>query len=93
MGTNTTIALNATAATVSTPGQCRTCSPHDPRVLRQTQAVIGVMLLASASASYFVDSAWLAIPAFIGVALLVAGATGVCPMALVLARMPWNRAA
>ncbi|MFO0831988.1 MAG: DUF2892 domain-containing protein [Phycisphaerales bacterium] len=59
--------------------------------MRQTQVVIGVMLLAGVALTWFVDRAWLGLPAFIGVALLFAGGSGVCPMAHVIARMPWNR--
>lgn len=69
----------------------RTESADSPGVLRQTQAMIGLVLLGGAAAAYFVDIAWLLAPAFVGVGLLVAGLTGVCPMALLIARLPWNR--
>lgn len=65
---------------------------HRPGVMRQTQALIGIVLLATLAASYFVNPAWGLVPALIGFGLLFAGASGVCPMASLIARMPWNRA-
>ncbi len=65
---------------------------HRPEVLRQTQALIGIVLLASVAASSFVSPVWGLVPAVIGLGLLFAGASGVCPMASLIARMPWNRA-
>ncbi len=64
---------------------------HSATVMRQTQAVIGIAILAGLGAGAFAHEAWLIVPAIVGVGLLVAGATGVCPMAMFLARMPWNR--
>ncbi|MCA9293970.1 MAG: DUF2892 domain-containing protein [Phycisphaerales bacterium] len=64
---------------------------HSQRVMRQTQAVMGVILLAGTAAAYFHSINWLIIPAFMGCGLLVAGGSGLCPMASLLARMPWNR--
>jgi hypothetical protein len=38
-------------------------------------------------------SRWFAVvPLFLGCGLLFAGVTGTCGMAILLARMPWNRA-
>lgn len=62
-------------------------------VMRQTQALIGVMLLASAAATYFVDVAFVGVAAFMGCGLLLAAIRGNCPMASVIARLPWNRGA
>lgn len=61
-------------------------------VMRQTQGTIGVVILAGLAAGYFVGSAWLVVPAIVGGGLLMSGFTGVCPMASLIARMPWNRA-
>ena len=65
--------------------------PHSNPVLRQTQGVIGTVLLASVALAYLVSPAWLVLPGIVGVGLLAAGVTGVCPMALLVARLPWNR--
>jgi hypothetical protein len=67
--------------------------PHSNPVLRQTQALIGTVILAGVALAYLVHVAWLVLPAIVGVGLLAAGVTGVCPMALLIARLPWNRAA
>lgn len=68
-------------------------APHSKSVMRQTQALIGVVLLSGVAAAYFVSMAWVAVPVVVGVGLLFAGASGVCPMASLIARMPWNKAA
>lgn len=68
-------------------------APHSNAVMRQTQALIGTVLLASAAAAYFVHIAWLIIPTIIGCGLIFAGTSGLCPMASLVARMPWNRSA
>lgn len=66
---------------------------HSQSVMRQTQAVIGTVLLAAAAATYFVNVAFVAVAAFMGCGLLLAAIRGNCPMASVIARMPWNRGA
>ena len=60
-------------------------------LLRQVQLVIG-SLAAAGSLLALTISAWFAIlPLFLGCGLIIAGATGTCGMASLLARMPWNR--
>lgn len=66
--------------------------PHSAAVMRQTQGLIGLVLLASTSAAYFAHPAFLILPAIIGTGLLVSGFSGVCPMAFAIARLPWNKA-
>lgn len=66
---------------------------HSQSVMRQTQAVIGTVILASSAATYFVNVAFVAVPAFMACGLLLAALRGNCPMASVLAKMPWNRGA
>jgi hypothetical protein len=46
---------------------------------------VGVLL------GFAVDPAWFGLAAFVGAGLLVAGITGWCGMARLLAVMPWNR--
>lgn len=81
------------AASASDRVPSRTASAESPAVLRQTQGLIGLVIVGGAAAAYFVNIAWLIAPAFVGVGLLVAALTGVCPMALLIARLPWNRTA
>ncbi|MEY5032040.1 MAG: hypothetical protein RL354_1071 [Planctomycetota bacterium] len=60
-------------------------------VMQQTQLTIGVGVAAGTALGAFVNPWFLVIPAFMGCGLMVAGATGFCGLATVLAKMPWNR--
>jgi rhodanese-related sulfurtransferase len=57
---------------------------------RQVRFAAGALVLAGCALGLTVDSRWLALPVFVGLGLAVSAATDTCPMALVLARMPWN---
>jgi rhodanese-related sulfurtransferase len=61
-------------------------------LMRQVQIGAGSTTGVGTVLGVLVDPAWLIVPAFVGVGLTVAGATGVCGMARVLKLMPWNRA-
>jgi len=60
-------------------------------IMRQVQLIAGLCVLLSVLLSFQLDRriAWLA--AFIGAGLFLAGLTGFCPLAELLARMPWNK--
>ena len=59
--------------------------------MRQVQIVVG-FLSALGSLLALVVSTWFGlIPLLLGCGLLFAGLTGTCGMAILLARMPWNR--
>ena len=60
-------------------------------VMQQTQLTIGAGVAAGTALGAFVNPWFLVIPAFMGCGLMVAGATGFCGLATVLAKMPWNR--
>jgi rhodanese-related sulfurtransferase len=60
-------------------------------VLRQVQLTIGIGILSSLAMGYFVHSLFFALTAFFGAGLTVAGATGFCGLAELLALAPWNR--
>jgi rhodanese-related sulfurtransferase len=62
-------------------------------IMRQVQLVVGPGVLVSVLLSFWVDPriAWVA--AFFGAGLTFAGATGLCFLAELLAKMPWNKAA
>jgi rhodanese-related sulfurtransferase len=62
-------------------------------LMRQVQITIGVGVLAGVILSQTVHPAWVWLSAFFGAGLLFAGSTGWCGLALLLARMPWNRVA
>ena len=58
---------------------------------RQVRMVVGVGVLTGALLALFVNPAFVWLCAFFGAGLTFAGVTNWCGMALVLARMPWNR--
>ena len=60
-------------------------------IMRQVQIVVGSLSAVSAILALAVNSWFAAIPLFLGCGLLFAGITGTCGMAIMLAKMPWNR--
>jgi rhodanese-related sulfurtransferase len=58
---------------------------------RQVRIAAGALVFAGTLLGGFVHPAWLALPAFVGAGLVFAGITDTCGMAMVLAKMPWNR--
>lgn len=59
---------------------------------RQVRLLAGSLAAAGAAAALLIHPWWALLPLAIGGGLAVAGATDTCGMALVLARLPWNRA-
>ena len=62
-------------------------------MMRQVQIGAGSLILVGAFLGTWVHPAFWALSAFVGAGLLLAGVTGFCGMARVLALMPWNRPA
>jgi len=62
-------------------------------MMRQVQIGAGSLILIGAALGVWVNPGFWALSAFVGAGLLVAGVTGFCGMARVLAVMPWNRPA
>lgn len=60
-------------------------------LMRQVQMTAGGLILMGAALGVFVNPAFWGLSAFVGAGLFVAGATGFCGMARILAVMPWNR--
>ena len=58
---------------------------------RQVQLTIGTGVLLGSALGVLASPLFLIIPAFMGAGLIFAGASGTCGLALVMARMPWNR--
>lgn len=58
---------------------------------RQVMIVAGSCVLAGTLLGYFVHPAFLILSGFFGAGLTFAGLSGFCGLALVLAKMPWNR--
>ena len=60
-------------------------------IMRQVQLIAGLIVLTFTLLGAFVNPLYLIGSAFVGAGLTVAGTTGFCGMALLLAYMPWNR--
>lgn len=61
--------------------------------MRQTQLVIGMMVLAGLALGVLVSPWFLLLSAMPGAGLVMAGVTGFCPLMLMIARLPFNRRA
>lgn len=60
---------------------------------RQVQITAGLLVLSGILLGWLASAAWFALSAFVGAGLIVAGVSGTCGMARMLALMPWNRRA
>jgi rhodanese-related sulfurtransferase len=60
-------------------------------VMRQVQLVAGGMVALGTLLGASVSPWFLIVPAFFGIGLFIAGATGTCGLGTMLAAMPWNR--
>lgn len=58
---------------------------------RQVQLTIGIGILSGIVLGYTVHSHFFLFSGFFGLGLTFAGATGWCGLALLMAKMPWNR--
>jgi rhodanese-related sulfurtransferase len=61
-------------------------------VQRQVQIAAGSLVLTGVALGLLVHPAFLGLSAFVGAGLILAGVTGSCLMARLLALAPWNRA-
>ena len=59
--------------------------------MRQVQIVVGAVSAIGAGLALAVHPWFAVIPLIMGAGLLFAGLTGVCGLALALAKMPWNK--
>lgn len=59
---------------------------------RQMRVIAGLMVLIGVLGGFFIHPAWFGLSGFIGAGLMFSGITDACPMLMVLARMPWNKA-
>lgn len=58
---------------------------------RQVQLVIGLAVFIGTTLGYFYNPKFLLIPAFFGAGLIFAALSGTCALALLIAKMPWNK--
>jgi rhodanese-related sulfurtransferase len=61
-------------------------------LMRQVQITVGLIAAAGAALALAANPLFALIPLVMGCGLVFAGITGFCGMALLLAKMPWNRA-
>jgi rhodanese-related sulfurtransferase len=57
---------------------------------RQVRITAGLMVLIGVTLGWFVHPYFYGLSAFVGAGLIFAGITDSCPMALLIAKMPWN---
>jgi rhodanese-related sulfurtransferase len=57
---------------------------------RQVRIAAGLLVLVGVALGWFVNPAFYGLSAFVGAGLIFAGITDSCPMALLIAKMPWN---
>lgn len=62
-------------------------------LMRQVQISAGSLVLLGTLLGILVSPWFLLLSGFVGAGLVFAGASGTCGMAMVLARLPWNRRA
>jgi len=60
-------------------------------IMRQVQLIAGLLVVSGVALGFAVHPGFFGLSALMGAGLAVAGATGFCGMARVLAVMPWNR--
>lgn len=60
-------------------------------IQRQVQISAGSLVLLGVALGTWVHPGWYGLAAFVGAGLTFAGLSNTCAMALLLARMPWNR--
>jgi rhodanese-related sulfurtransferase len=60
-------------------------------LIRQVQIVIGGLTAAGAALALWMNPSFAWIPLLMGCGVLMAGLTGACPLAMVMAKLPWNR--
>jgi len=58
---------------------------------RQVRLAAGGLVLVGTVLAVMVSRAWLALTGFVGLGLVFAGLTDLCPMGVLLGTMPWNR--
>ena len=60
-------------------------------IMRQVQIVAGSLVLAGALLAWLVSPLFIILSGFVGAGLMFAGITDTCMMALLLAKLPYNR--
>lgn len=58
---------------------------------RQVQLTIGLGVLIGSALAYYINPLFSILTGFFGAGLTFAGASGTCGLAMVMAKMPWNK--
>ncbi|RYD91070.1 MAG: DUF2892 domain-containing protein, partial [Sphingobacteriales bacterium] len=58
---------------------------------RQVRIAAGLLVLTGAALGTWVNAGFYSLSAFVGAGLIFAGVTDICPMGMLIAKMPWNR--
>ena len=58
---------------------------------RQVRFAAGMLVFIGTTAGLILNRRWFFLPGFVGLGLMFSAVTDTCTMALVLARLPWNR--
>jgi rhodanese-related sulfurtransferase len=67
-----------------------TCAPCRWTLERQVRLIAGLVVLGATVLSVLVNVKWVYLAMLVGGGLTFAGATNICGMAMLLAKMPWN---
>ena len=68
------------------------CAPTRWTLERQVRLTAGVLVFTATVLSVLVNAKWVYAAMFVGAGLTFAGATDICGMGMLLAKMPWNSA-
>ena len=60
-------------------------------IISQVFIGAGTLILGGVLFAHFINYAFILIPLFVSLGLLISGITGWCGMALLLSKMPWNK--
>jgi len=87
---NVTVLAGGTRAWKNAGYPVIACAPCRWTLERQVRLIAGLLVLVGTLAAVLINPKWLYLAMFIGAGLTFAGATNICGMAVVLAKMPWN---
>jgi hypothetical protein len=59
--------------------------------MRQVFLAAGLLIIVGCIGSYTIHEYFIFLPLMVGAGLMFSGLTGWCGMALLLAKMPWNK--
>jgi len=71
--------------------ECAVDTKQPLELMRQVQIAAGSLVLLGVLLGFAIHPAGFGLSAFVGAGLVMAGVTGWCGMATLLARMPWNK--